>query len=309
MTEQPLVSVHMITYNHEKFISNAIEGVLIQKTTFPIELIISDDCSKDNTPNIIREFSEKYPNLIKPIFREINMGSINNFIDTFRYCTGKYIALCEGDDYWTDPYKLQKQVDFLEGNPEYIFTFHDAFILNQSTGEKKLRIGKRKIDENVGLLSLIIQNNIPTASLVFRNILKYNSLPDWFFRIKKGDYGLCVLLAEKGPGKYIPEPMSVYRIHNGGVWSGSSYDAVYRANKEFYRYLLGYFDNKEIQRAIKAKMQYVDFNHGISKIRNGHLFSGFFQALLNLRLWGDKRIRTNPRKIASAVKAWLRGKM
>jgi hypothetical protein len=155
----------------------------------------------------------------------------------------------------------------------------------------------------------LIEKNISTATLVFRNIFNHNTFPEWFFKIKNGDYGLCVLLAENGPGKYIPEPMSVYRIHNRGVWSGSSYEAVYRADKEFYRYLLGYFDNKEIQRAIKAKMQYVGFNHGISKIRNGHLFTGFLQSILNLRLRGDKRIRTNPRKIASAVKSWLREKV
>ncbi|MCF6185625.1 MAG: glycosyltransferase, partial [Bacteroidales bacterium] len=113
------VSILMLTYNHEKFIAQAIESVLMQKVSFNYELIIGDDCSQDNTQKIIREYQKKHPDIIKPVLRTKNIGANNNFVDIFKKATGKYIALLEGDDYWTDPNKLQKQVDFLEANPEY----------------------------------------------------------------------------------------------------------------------------------------------------------------------------------------------
>jgi len=117
---KPLVSVCMITYNHENFIKDAIEGILMQKTSFPIELIIGEDCSTDNTRKIVKDYEEKYPEIIFAQYSEKNLGMINNFLNVLQAARGKYIALCEGDDYWTDPLKLQKQVDFLEANPEYV---------------------------------------------------------------------------------------------------------------------------------------------------------------------------------------------
>lgn len=301
----PVVSVCMITYNHEMYITQAIEGVLGQNCQFPFELVIGEDCSNDNSRTICANYAEEYPHIIRPLPSDFNIGMMPNFIRTLNSCAGKYIALCEGDDYWTDPHKLQKQVDFLEANPEYVFTFHDCMILNQKTGQQSIRIGDRSIDNDVDLISVILQNNIPTASLLFRNVLDYNTLPDWYMKIKNGDYGLFVLLAERGPGHYIPEPMSVYRVHEGGVWSGSGYESIYRANSEFYGYLLSYFTDQKVKQAIKVKLQYVNFNYGINKIRHGQVLSGLFQAGTNLRLYGDRRLRTKPRKIASAIKTWL----
>jgi len=304
----PLVSISCITYNHEKYIRDAIEGFLMQKTTFPVEILIHDDASTDRTPEIIREYEKKYPDLIFPIFQKVNQYSKGIYIPAeFQYprARGKYYGGAEGDDYWTDPYKLQKQVDFLETHPEYVFTFHDAVILNQKTGEKRIRIGVRQIDTTVDLKSLIIQKNIPTASIVFRNILDYTSLPDWISRISNGDYGLCVLLAEKGPGKYLPEAMSVYRVHEGGIWSGNGFEYINKSNLDFYKYLFDYFTDSEIRKAIKAKIKWSEFNYGINNIRNGSLIKGLFLAATNLRLRGDIRLRTRPRKIASAIKTWL----
>ena len=119
-----IVSVCMITYNHENFIREAIDGVLMQKTDFPIELIIGEDCSTDGTRKIVMEYARKYPDIIRPLLPDSNLGMMKNFIETMQAATGKYIALCEGDDYWTDPYKLQKQVDFLEANEEYSLCCH-----------------------------------------------------------------------------------------------------------------------------------------------------------------------------------------
>lgn len=127
-TKEPLVSVCCITYNHVPFIRKAIEGFLMQKTDFPIEILIHDDASTDGTTEIIREYETKYPDLIFPIYEEVNQYQNGHAgdIDFFNYkrARGKYIAYCEGDDYWTDPLKLQKQVDFMEANPEYSVCFH-----------------------------------------------------------------------------------------------------------------------------------------------------------------------------------------
>ena len=119
LSKNPLVSVKMITYNHEPYIAQAIEGVLMQKTDFPIELIIGEDCSTDSTREIVLDYQKKYPDIIRVVTSEYNVGMIKNGLRTTKSCRGKYIAFCEGDDYWTDPYKLQKQVDFLEANLDY----------------------------------------------------------------------------------------------------------------------------------------------------------------------------------------------
>lgn len=144
----------------------------MQKTNFPFEILIHDDASVDNTQNIIKNYELKHSDIIKPIYQKENQYSKGigvSRVYQFPRAKGKYIAMCEGDDYWIDPYKLQKQVDFLETHPEYVFSFHDSIILNQRTGEKRMRIGDRQIDNTVDLKSLIIQKNIPTASIVFRN--------------------------------------------------------------------------------------------------------------------------------------------
>lgn len=306
---EPLVSICCLTYNHETYIKQCLDGFLMQKTNFPFEILIHDDASVDNTQNIIKNYELKHSDIIKPIYQKENQYSKGigvSRVYQFPRAKGKYIAMCEGDDYWIDPYKLQKQVDFLETHPEYVFSFHDSIILNQRTGEKRMRIGDRQIDNTVDLNSLIIQNNIPTASIVFRNFLDYAQLPDWIGKISKGDYGLCVLLAEEGPGKYLPEAMSVYRVHEGGIWSSKGFEFTHDADIKYYKYLLDYFTDSEIRQAIRAKMQWSEFNYGISKIRDGGYFKGLLLVIKNVRLHGDYRLRTNPIKIASAFKTLLK---
>ena len=121
-----MVSICCITYNHENFIRDAIEGFLMQQTNFDYEIIIANDCSPDNTDSFVKKYINNHPKgkLIKYFRHDKNIGVMPNFIFALKQCTGKYIALCEGDDYWTDPYKLQKQVDFLEANLDYTICFH-----------------------------------------------------------------------------------------------------------------------------------------------------------------------------------------
>ncbi len=133
--EQPLLSIVTITYNHEPFIAKTIEGVLMQQVNFPIEFIIAEDCSTDGTRRICQDYADKYPDLIRLIISDTNVGAVANERRAFEAARGKYIATCEGDDYWTDPMKLQKQVDFLEAHHDYSVTFHRYSIMqvnNQS---------------------------------------------------------------------------------------------------------------------------------------------------------------------------------
>ena len=124
MSKRPLVSVVSITYNQEKFIREALEGMVLQKTNFDFEIIVADDASTDATAAIIQEYADAYPGLIKPVLRKKNLGAIANSLSSLRLARGKYLALCEGDDYWTDENKLQKQVDFLEAHQDYALCFH-----------------------------------------------------------------------------------------------------------------------------------------------------------------------------------------
>jgi glycosyltransferase involved in cell wall biosynthesis len=215
----PIVSIACITYNQENFIKDAIEGFLMQKTTFPIEIIINDDASTDNTAEILRDYADKHPNLIIPIFQKENQYSkgFNPGVEfVFPLCKGKYIALCEGDDYWTDPYKLQKQVDFLEANNDYTICFHEVMILKN--GEMLTDYVTRRVPEETDILDLAEGNYIHTTSVVFKNKL-FDNFPEQFSKAPVGDYFLHMLNAQYGRIKKFNQVMAVYRAHNDGIHS------------------------------------------------------------------------------------------
>ncbi len=219
MNEKPLVGVCMIAYNQEDFIAQAIEGVLMQKTDFDLELVIGEDYSTDETRKICNEYKKQFPDKIRILARERNLGMPTNFADTLENCLGKYVALCEGDDYWTDPLKIQKQIDFLEKNRDFAICFHNADVLDDNTGnisEDCFYLNQRDVTEFVDLLTTG-GHYIPTASCVFRNNL-FERFPDFFYK-----YGLDIILyllnARHGKLKFIDETMSVYRVHRNSYSS------------------------------------------------------------------------------------------
>lgn len=205
-----LVSVVMITYGHEKYISDAIKGVFLQKTDFPFELIIANDNSPDNSDIIIKNLIKSAPEniIVKYTKHDENLGIIPNFKWALSEARGKYIALCEGDDYWTDPNKLKKQVDFLEKYNSFTLCYHRVYYLRK--GEEILlpHHQEKNLEKEFGIDDISKVNFINTPSVVFKNIINYNSP---IFGDKIGDYPLWILLAEKGKIKYFPEVMSVYR--------------------------------------------------------------------------------------------------
>ena len=241
-----MVSVCMITYNHEKYISKAIEGVLMQKTTFPIELIIGEDCSTDSTRKIVVEYAEKYPDLIRPLLPESNLGMMKNFIKTMEAAKGKYIALCEGDDYWTDLLKLQKQVDFLEGNEEYIMCY-TAFSTVDSNGHfinwNNTNAHRNRSFSGDILPELLKGNYILTLTVLFRKIVL-----NQFVNLLDIDYSLFLLLALNGKCKYFKEETGHYRLHASSAIHNLSDSIINKSIEVFFMIIEMYFSNKKYRR-------------------------------------------------------------
>ena len=208
----PLVSVRTSTYNHGRYIKQCIEGVLMQKTNFQFEYIIGEDFSTDETRDIVFEYAKKYPNIIRVITADYNVGSKANGRRCMRACRGKYMAICEGDDYWIDPLKLQKQVDFLEGHPEYSMCFHNAKVLNETNYEFELiKIDNRDYD----IKELFEKWIVPTASMVFRKEVLDRRAP--IPGLLNGDIFIVLSAVSIGKVRGMKDTMSIYRVQNAGL--------------------------------------------------------------------------------------------
>lgn len=221
MIRKPKVSVITLTYNQEKYIRQALDGILNQKTNFKFEVIVSDDCSIDKTAEIIREYAKKHPKMIKPILREKNIGAAENSAQTFRIAKGIYIALCEGDDYWTDPEKLQRQVDFLDSHPDYSVCFHPVKIHFENGEEKDSLYPDPARDQEFTRRRLLKENYIQTNSVMYRRQPSYANLPT---NVLPGDWFLHLYHARFGKIGFINRCMAVYRRHSGGIWWDSYHD-------------------------------------------------------------------------------------
>lgn len=228
-----MISICMITYNHENFLRSSIDGVLLQKTKFPFEIIIGDDCSTDGTRLIIDEYVKEYPDIIKKVYQDKNVGANKNFISIWHLCRQKYIALCEGDDYWTDPYKLQKQVDFLEQNPDYVICFTDVMFSDERSNVEK--VNKRSDREDFDIYDLIEKNYVSTLTTVYRNVGV--KLKEDFCKLKVGDWPMHILHAQSGKVKRLPIVTGVYRIHHNNSWEGQDKVKRDEAIIELFEYL------------------------------------------------------------------------
>lgn len=215
-SEAPLVSVRVITYNHGRFLRECLNGIMAQETSFPLEVVIGEDCSTDDTRLICQEFRARYPDKVRLLLHARNVGAQANARLTREACTGKYIAFCEGDDYWTDPTKLQKQVDFLEANPAYVLCFHNCWMKFEQDPGKVMKLFHDYTKTDYAIPDLIGKWLIPTASVVFRNHL-LTEYPEWLRNAVVGDTPFYILLASFGQLKLLPGVMAVYRRHDGGA--------------------------------------------------------------------------------------------
>lgn len=219
------VSISCLAYNHEAFIQQALDGFLSQKTNYSYEILIHDDASTDGTAEIIRQYHGAYPDRIRPIFQKENqykkrpLGGIRwNF--HFPVANGKYIAFCDGDDYWSDTGKLQQQVDLLESDPSLSLCFHSYKVSDAGSVTTRGVWSQPRMSINEYAR---ITSGVQTLTVVARNIFRDIAVPSDILRSVTGSYFLFMLSALHGDFAYIDKPMAVYRVHPGGVWSGKNY--------------------------------------------------------------------------------------
>ncbi|SMO86559.1 Glycosyltransferase involved in cell wall bisynthesis [Flavobacterium resistens] len=275
----------MITYNQKDYISNCIDSILMQRTNFPIEIVIGDDNSTDGTREIIKNYAYEYPDIIKLNLREkrgMGLPGKQNFMTTLEMCSGEYISLCEGDDYWTDPYKLQKQVDFLEANQDCNICFHRANMLEK--GELRLHQMPQEFESKpfkyIELLEYF--NFIMTASVVFRKPENFY-LPKWFNTMLIGDMSLYKIVSGTKNIYCLPEIMSVYRIHDKGVWSGMDQMKSKKRYLEFYRSIFPVLDENE-KKVVRSKVKIVKQEIARLKFPQNKFLSQIYLKYFSLKL-------------------------
>ena len=213
--DQITVSIFLLTYNQEQFIAQTINSILMQKANFKFQIVIGEDCSTDGTRSICKTFAEKYSNKIKLLpALEKNIGLIANYMRTIKACEGKYIAICDGDDYWIDENKLQKQVSFLEDNPNYSIVYSKLKkLFPDGTFKESIQ---RKLKQAGDFDDLVFENVIPSVTVLFRNRQNISAVPTWITNFPYGDWPTYLwILKDGGKIHFMDEITAVYRMHIG----------------------------------------------------------------------------------------------
>lgn len=242
--DRPLVSVWIVTYNQQEFISQCIEGALMQVVDFPIEIIIGEDCSTDRTREICLSYQEKFPDIIKVIENEVNLGLSKNWINTLKACKGRYIALCEGDDYWTEPMKLQKQLNFLEENVDISLVKTKAKVFDQALG-KFTGVLPKELPVSKFNMASWLEKPVVFASCTF--MFKNNLDQEFYERFCTnttifGDGRLVINLLKGGNSFYVLDDVtSVYRVNHGNNLTSN------KSNEYFIESWLNYLKNERNQ--------------------------------------------------------------
>lgn len=221
-SERVKTSVALFAHNHERFIEEAIRGALMQRTRAPFEIVIGEDASTDRTREIVQQYAERYPGVIRVLAHDRNLGMHRNWLTTMAACRGEYIAWLDADDYWTSPTKLQRQTDFLDENRDYSMCFHDAELVyeNGATGATSYcRIGDTKPPATCTLEHLVVGNFVPTSAAMLR-VGVVDDFPSWVLELNWIDWPIYLLHATRGKVGFLDEQLSVYRVHGDGMWSG-----------------------------------------------------------------------------------------
>ncbi|MCG3710616.1 glycosyltransferase [Aliarcobacter butzleri] len=248
--EKPLVSVYVITYNHEKYISEAIDSFLMQKTNFPFEIVIGEDCSTDNTRKILEEYKKKYPNIIKLIVSENNVGMHENGKRTIKECKGKYLAICEGDDYWIDKDKLQLQINEMRKYPNIDLSFHLASTINNLGQEIKPKLEKK--DKLYSLKEIITADFhlVQTNTIIIKKEKMDKLNFDLISKSPAGDIWLKISGAIPNGVLFINRIMSTYRVCSESSWSSSLHE-----EKKFIKFV------EDMMKSIESFDKYWGFKY------------------------------------------------
>ena len=290
------VSVSIITYNNEKYIAQAVDSVLMQEADFDYEILIGEDDSQDNTRAIVKEYAEHFPDKIRLFLNDRkNVIYVDgrptgrwNFVNNWNHARGEYIAALDGDDYWTSPHKLQKQVDFLEAHPECAVCFHNVVVCYEDGGPGPHLSLEASPGEITTLADVLAARYfVPTCSVMYRGGL-VGRPPDWYYDLPFGDWPLLVLHALHGDVGYIEEPMGTYRVHGGGMWSGCvpslRSEQFYVVRRTVLREL-GYWRDRE-QRRILSDIACIA---GVKHCREGRPWKGLGWIMKSL--WHDPACR------------------
>lgn len=272
--EKPLVAVRCITYNQEKYIGRALEGFVTQKTNFRFIAIVHDDASTDSTPRIIQEYAEKYPEIIHPILEEENQYSkpgnpLRKIMEDAVHATGaKYVAYCEGDDYWVDSHKLQRQVDFLEANPDYSLCVTNYL---ERTGDKDVP-SRWNVEEDcdVSMEQVILNGGLFIASASIMGRLEYvDKLPEETKKLHVGDYPLQIYMRYLGKVRWLAKNTTVYRLNAIGSWTSKNTERI--------------LDSTFIQKQIQKESYLLDTMNRLT----GYKFSNIFRKRKNLYIFNS----------------------
>ncbi|HET6495140.1 MAG TPA: glycosyltransferase [Thermoleophilia bacterium] len=212
------VSVLLLTYNHSRFLRHALDSALSQRTTFDVEIVIGEDCSSDGTRDMVIEFARSYPDRVRAVLSPTNLGECGNIAQTLAACRGDYVALLDGDDYWTADHKLQRQVDYLDAHPGCSLSFHNALAFHDDGAQESYPFNGPEQRAAPSLEDLWGGNFIATCAAMFRRSA-CPSLPSWYRMLPWGDWPLFILAARTGSLAFIDEPLGAYRIHAAGAWS------------------------------------------------------------------------------------------
>jgi len=233
------LSVMVVTCDHAAFIADALASALTQETDFAYEIVVGDDCSIDGTRQIVQTFQATYPGRIRLLAGEEHLGLTVNFLRTYRSCHGEYVAVLGGEDYWTSPLKLQRQVEFLERHVDCVLCFHRARVLDEQSGREH-EIGPSERRECYDLEDLLVENFIPPSSVAVRNGVT-GPLPNWLGELLVTDWPTYILHAEHGKLGYLNETLTTCRHHAGSVWWNTSYEERVKTVRAMYGYLNEHF--------------------------------------------------------------------
>jgi len=266
------LSVLIITYNHQQFIGTALERVLTQRTEFDYEIVVGDDGSTDGTREIIERLQTSHPDQIRALPPSNHRGIYANFQSTYERCRGEYVALLDGDDYWTSPTKLQQQSDFLDRHADCVLCFHGARVLDERKGresspEYDLAPTERK--EHYGLEDILLEQFVPQSAVVFRNGL-FDNFPESFSKLPVADWLAFVWAAQHGWLGYIDTAMSVYRRHDNATWATTSHDERIRVGVALSQCMnehLGFKYDRLIRTVIARTRAYEMWDREVQQLR------------------------------------------
>jgi len=259
---EPLLTVAIQTYNHENCIRDCIEGICNQECTFPFDILIMEDSSSDRTQEICIELADKYKERITLFLNHrVNNISINSnptgrfsFLYNIYFAKGKYIAICDGDDYWVDSHKLQNQINFLEDNPEYSGCFTD-FMTVSSEGIIISESTFNELESEIDHLSILKRQTPKTLTTVYRAKHVQGNLPDLFTKCLNADLVLSAYVSKHGPYKYMNRVTGAYRVHDGGIWSLISQKKRYQSQIDTSLRMMDYFTNRDEIDALRHRLK------------------------------------------------------